>query len=292
MMVPSIIHIMTLDIFDPRVLLLLFGAGIVVRSLSAIKKWKDLGWWAVSWFLAVVIVARIYRHGHATSEQLLLSIFLAFAFWVTLFLYKNVLPKIREHALLFLTLLFLYCFVRYILPLGSGMIFVFLLTLLPCSLVVYFAFVSRKLPTADKLFSYVWFILLNIFFILFYLFSHEISLWDYAKLRFASPYDAFLIGFTVYTLMESLCFLYLFVAVQSSKHDSYEERQRKLKEYVDLLVSRHDDSQLHAHHAVIILVLAGGGLVANYFFHFVSDGILIPSYLFISQFFLPAPKQA
>lgn len=277
---------MTINITDSYALLLIFGVGIIVRSLYAIKRWRDLGWWAAGWFFAIVIVARIYEDNNPTQEQFLLSTFLAFAFGVTIFLYKNILPRIREHSLLFLTLIFLYCFVKYALFSYPRMEYLLLLILIPSTLIIYLSFVNLQLAPYFKLSFYIWFILLNIFFIFFYLFSKEISLWDYSRLQFASPYDAFLTGFTAFSLMANLCFIYMLV-LPGNKYNTWEERKRKWKEYANVLISRHDDSQLCYYQTILILIIAGGGLVLNYFFSFVSDGVIIPTYLFLSQFFLP-----
>lgn len=48
---PSILLMEPANVTNPfPVLLLVFGAGIVVRSLYAIKRWQDLGLWALGWF--------------------------------------------------------------------------------------------------------------------------------------------------------------------------------------------------------------------------------------------------
>lgn len=277
---------MNINLADPLTLLLIFGAGISVKSLFAIKRWKDLLWWGASWFLALYGAARIYKNHTPTLEQFLLATFLAFGFMITLFLYKNILPRIREHSLLIMTLIFLYSFVKYVLFHYPDAEYLLLLALIPSVLIIYLSFVNLQLAPYFKLFFYIWFILMNVFFIFFYLFSNEISLWDYSKLHFASPYDAFLTGFTAFTLMANLCFIYMLV-LPGDKHDSWEERKRKWKEYANILISRHDDSQLRLYQTILILTLGGGGLLLNYFFGWISDGVQIPTYLFLSQSFLP-----
>lgn len=270
-------------------LLLIFGTGIFVKSLFAIKKWKDLLWWGFSWLLASDVAAGIYKNHTPTLdtlEQFLLATFLIFGFIITLFLYKNILPRIREHTLLILTLIFLYSFVKYVLFHYPNTEYLLLLILIPSVLIIYLSFVNLQLAPYFKLFFYVWFILMDIFFIFFYLFSNEISLWDYSKLQFDSPYDAFLTGFTAFTLIANLCFIYMLV-FPGDKYDSWEERKRKWKEYANVLISRHDDFQLRLYQAILILTVGGGGLLLNYFLGWVSDGVLIPTYLFLSQSFLP-----
>lgn len=280
---------MVIDWTSNQTLLLIFGAGIIIRSLYAIKKWQDLTLWGLSWLFPIFWVIDTYANKDFILEQVLLTGFLAFAFGSTLLLYKNILPKIREHALLFLTLVFVYCFIKYALFLNTAMPYVFLIALIPSVSIIYLAFVNKQLHMYFKLFFYMWFILLNLFFIVFYLFSKEISLLDYSKLNFSSPIDAFLTGFTVFTLMANICFIYLFV-LPGGKHTSWEMRKKIWKEYTNVLISKHENDQLHYYQTILILLIAGGGLVLNYYFVLISDGILIPTYLFMSQFFFPTSR--
>ncbi len=273
---------------EPMVMLSLFAGGYVVKSLTAVKKGFDMLMWITSGVFALIIATLVTRGSPTSIETYVLFGLIIFGFAVTCLLYRNLLPRVNEHSLLILSLLVFYCVTKYVRVGDSyiGIAIVFLFAGLPLLLSLYSSLVNTPIHSAFKLFFYIWFIIVNIFFLIFYLVSYDISLTNFSVHRFVSPFDAFLTGFTAFTLLSNLGFLYMFVFPGSRGH-GWKGRINEWKEYATILVQKHDDSQLHLYQTALILLIGGGGLIVNYLFGSVSDGVVIPVYLLFSQSLIP-----
>lgn len=275
---------MSLNMSDPLVLTWIFGAAIILRSLTAIKSWKEVGLWLFGWVIAFMIAVEIHEDTNPTGVQLLTSILLWFAFSVATLLYKNLLPKINEQILLQLSMIFVYCFLKFIFPMASWMFIPLVAILVIFCLIVYLCLIDFVLPNFLKKILFAWFFLINVFFILFYFLSDTISLFRFSEFIFSSPYDAFVTGATAFYLMTNLGFLYLLIPWRS-KRETHEEAMKRWRKYMNALVEKHDDTQLYYLQTAVILGLGGMILSFNLYANVIADDILIPSFLFISQVF-------
>src|SRR5690606_10813079 len=167
-----------------------FGLGMFVRSLLAIRSKGDLVGIAIAIVAGVgfPIYILLENDNPLSLEQNILYSFLFYALVAGGGLYKSILPKISEHTLLLQVLVFEYILLNHIVPISGWWVdLLFYITIIPVFGVLIVSFVNSLIKPAYKALFYLWNVFVSIFFVMFYLFSNEISLLRYENLSFSSP---------------------------------------------------------------------------------------------------------
>ncbi len=234
--------------------------------------------------VAIVVGFLLYMLGRERFHDPASSILIAF-FAVPLLLSwdlrKIILPRISEQSILQLLLIFWYVLmmhnsVEYLKTLA--LIFAF-----PSLATLAMTFTSSKANNAAKLFFYLWYIIMIavLAFVNFDLRYFLMAFDHLAKVKSHFLGD-FLSGFTFFYLVSHLNY-FIEIIPLPSKHQSWSDRWKEVKEYAGLLESKYDDYQLHLYQTGLIILVQGGFLFCNYYFHLMGQFLAVNLSLLLLQ---------
>lgn len=265
---------------NPVILSLFFGFGIVTRSLFLIKSKKEFKQILIYLLISLIglfpgkreVVYNLYTH--------IFYCFCLYIFVIAIFFKEKLLPEICEASILQLSLVFLYTFFIYYYNTDPFLNIVLLIILIPTIAIFILSFLPIVLTFFWKLIFYVWFLLINTLLIWSFFSLGNLSLFfQQGGIQNLTPISSFLTGSAFFYLATGLIYLYLLIPIPG-KHQSMENRIKEWKALVHLMVKKHTDIQTTWFQALFIILLEGGILLLNYFYHFISPNTLILVILF------------
>lgn len=214
------------------------------------------------------------------SDFLILYIFIFLIVFYATFK-KIILFTVNEAVLLVFTIIF-----WYIILTKYSLSPVFLaLFILPTIAVLFISFSKVSLNKIWKLFFYVWFLLIDTFFVVYFIFSsHMFSFKDYGNSIFYEGFNLFIISMIfTYLIFNLFSIFYLLPIVTGNQ--SYKDKFNKINRHINILVEKYSDYQLKRIYSLVIIISLLAFLYFNCLFNFFSDFLMISSVIIISQLF-------
>lgn len=270
---------------DPIYLILMFGLGMALQAMNLLKDEVNKGKLLIPFLVGFAgFVPGKHESGYNFNSHLF-AYFIVFAFCFAILFRDKILSKIDENTVLFFTMAFWYVLIS---KFGLGIFSSWTIFLLiPFSVFAFLdAFINWVIPYVLKVLLYIWFLLMNFVLLVIYF---VLPLWGYffavkGLLPVVSPLDALLYGGVSLYLIGNFFYLFLIIPIPG-KHQAFKDRIREWKQYIHVLADKYDDYQLKIWEALFIFLFFGSIFVMNYFYHFVSDMILINASLICFSLF-------
>jgi hypothetical protein len=270
---------------DSAAFVLCFGLGIVLQSLVFVRRiaiieparLKNFRMVALSALVGLIPGKREYTY-NLKFHVFLGAVIYAFAFgW---YYRRSILAVINEQVVLQVMIITVYA-LSTVFGIKEYPSLYFPLCI-PLSILIYTSFRETPLGFRSKLILYVWYLMLNIVLLLLYVLTNY-SLWNYMHYGRGGVWiDEVLLGINGFFLIVNSLYLYQLIPFPG-KHQSMKSRIREWKEFAGILTLQYRDIPSEALHTLVILVVQGGLLTANYFLHVLSPGIVIGLSVFLVQ---------
>ena len=273
-----------------------FGSFAAVWLLMG-NEWSKTEKWTVGFCVLFSVVAFLPTQDEEIY-QLHLHIFMAFVFFVfifSIFFRERILPFVSEHILLIWNLLML----NVTLPLIGDLPVPFALILIPSIITFVFACIPYEANGFWKFFLYVWFLCMvaTVGIVQSKLSVLSVFFDEQHPLRMTVA-DAFFSGMAFVLIGSNLVYLFLLIPIPA-RNQSWRSRLQDWKEHKTMMIGRFHDHQLRFPTTLIIIGTVGGMMVANAYWHVVSDLLLInltiilaPRFLHVLEYLLPSSHPA
>lgn len=258
----------------------IFGLTILIRSSFHIRKKMEILYALGALGGGVLCAIRITKGIDFNDPKFLVLCFTFYILVFTAFMFKNILPTINEKLILGFSLLFLYFFCKHLLILNPVMYPLIGFVVLNIAAIIFLAFKYWKLPFWAEVYFYALFLIMNMFFTFLLMGSSEYSVLEAIRGSFKNPYQALVLGGSMFYVISNLTFIGLFIPWKG-KSETWESAKQRWLEYLQTVAIKHSDNQLSQLESFIIIFGLGLFLVFNYFSGLISDSTLLISGLFI-----------
>jgi len=270
---------------NSEVLILIFSLGILFRSLTYVNSFTDFKKIFFSLLTGVlVLVFLIFRfsmeYNFGLYSLIVVGIYVVSYSFLQI---HKILPDISEQTVLQLSLLTLYIYdTSFYRPdiLGNTILLILITFTL---LSIFLGFVNYILPNGLKLIFYVIFLLLSTAIGLSYFSFNILNI--FLKPGFANQfgyYEAFFSGIAFMYLLANVAYI-LWLIPLPGKNQTMRDRIREWKEFVKILIGKHTNAQLHPMQTGLNIIIIGGILIINYFFHIFDNFTLILAFITLFQ---------
>lgn len=268
---------------------LIFNLGVLLQAFFMIryKLNSKNKLFEFSACLVLALISSFYLNNKIKlPDSLYFSIlFFSFVFSILFGHYfkKDILPDITEHTILYFTIIFWYIFfpglksLLFSLDLMPSLDSLLLFPILIGSLgVLFISFSNVKLNIFWKLFFYIWFLSIIICLNILCFLSKNISFFfNKEAIITLSPLEILFSGMVFFYLIVNVLYIYELIPIPA-KHQSFNERIKEWKKYINMLTNKYSDNQLKPVHSLLTILFLGGFFVSNYFLQFA------PAYLIIN----------
>jgi hypothetical protein len=199
--------------------------------------------------------------------------FIFYAIMVFVQFKKEIMARVGESNLLVNSLAFWYLCVSAFNH-GSAQTTLMALAALPTLGTLVIAFTIRDWSFPVRLSCYVWFLVLTVAIGCFQVrFGNMSFIWT-DKYSPPKAFSLFLTGMAFAYLAANLFYIYILIPI-ADKHQTHEQRMVVWREDANLMASRFADYQMTVSEAFAIIALQGGLYILNYWFRWVSTGVMM-----------------
>jgi hypothetical protein len=252
-----------------------FSLGVAVQAALLIR--TDWNWWLLLLCLFVAAAGMIPVRSDEMSYDLLGHILTSiglFGFVLAFAFEKAILPVINEKIVLSYTMVFWYAiflnFVKWGLP--DWLIFALLV---PTSATLLIAFAQLPLNLFWKAAMYAWFLVLVLSLgLLQFSFGRLLIFTSPEYAPWLSPLECVTTGMAFLYLCVNATFVFQLIPIKG-RDQSWADEMKEWHALTDLMAYRFMDGPSPALVVAAIVSIEGGVLIANYIYHFISDGLLI-----------------